>query len=100
MSARLVPPKLLDPVVAYFKPRRVILFGSAARGEAGPDSDIDLLVIVDDETSPDKLTFRAGYESRRSYRNGAADVFPVAKPLSKASAALPEPCSMRQRATA
>lgn len=69
-----VPRELLDPVVAYFKPRRVILFGSTARGEAGPDSDIDLLVIVDDDTPPEKLTFRAGYESRRSYRQGAADV--------------------------
>ena len=26
-------------------PERIILFGSLARGEAGPDSDIDLLVI-------------------------------------------------------
>jgi hypothetical protein len=75
MVAPLVPAELLDPVVAYFKPQRVILFGSTARGEAGPDSDIDLLVIVDDDTPPEKLTFRAGYESRRSYRNGAADVF-------------------------
>ncbi len=32
--------------VAWFNPRRVILFGSAARGLAGPDSDIDLLVVV------------------------------------------------------
>lgn len=76
MAAPLVPPELLDPVVAYFNPQRVILFGSAARGEAGPDSDIDLLVIVDDDTPPEKLTFRAGYESRRLYRRGAADVFP------------------------
>ena len=29
------------------KPRRIFLFGSAARGEAGPDSDIDLLVVMD-----------------------------------------------------
>ncbi|MGB7156475.1 MAG: nucleotidyltransferase domain-containing protein [Tepidisphaeraceae bacterium] len=29
-----------------FKPRRVILFGSHARGAAGPDSDVDLLVIM------------------------------------------------------
>src|SRR5947208_1315741 len=72
---RLVPRELLDPVVAYFKPKRVILFGSIARGEAGPDSDIDLLVIVDDDTLPERLTLRAGYESRRSYRR-AADVVP------------------------
>src|SRR5258707_12671438 len=67
MTAALVPPELLDPVVAYFRPRRVILFGSVARGEAGPDSDIDLLVVVDDDTPPEKLTLKAGYESGQSY---------------------------------
>lgn len=75
MSAQLVPRELLDPVIAFFRPRRVILFGSAARGEARPDSDIDLLVIVDDDTPPEKLTLRAGYESRRAYHH-PADVFP------------------------
>jgi hypothetical protein len=75
MSTALVPPELLDPVVAYFQPRRVIFFGSAARGEAGPDSDIDLLVIVDDDTPAEKLTLKAGYESRRSYGN-PTDVIP------------------------
>jgi len=75
MRTQLVPRELLDPVVAFFSPQRVILFGSAARGEAGPDSDIDLLVIVDDDTPPEKLTLRAGYESRRAYHH-PADVFP------------------------
>ena len=76
MTSPLMPADLLDTVVAYFNPLRVVLFGSTARGQAGHNSDIDLLVIVDDDTPPEKLTFRAGYESRRSYRDGAADVFP------------------------
>jgi predicted nucleotidyltransferase len=76
MTTRLVPSELLDPVVAYFNPRRVILFGSHARGDAGPDSDIDLLVIVDDDTPPEKVTLRAGFESRRSYHE-PVDVIPV-----------------------
>jgi|SRR3990167_4772020 len=29
------------------KPKAIILFGSAARGEAGEDSDLDILVIKD-----------------------------------------------------
>ena len=29
------------------KPRKIVLFGSRARGEHRPDSDIDLLVIED-----------------------------------------------------
>lgn len=27
--------------------RKLILFGSAARGDAGPDSDVDLLILTD-----------------------------------------------------
>lgn len=76
MTAPLVPSELLDPVVAYFRPQRVILFGSNARGEAGPDSDIDLLVIVDDDTPAEKLSHGARFEARRSYRE-AADIFPM-----------------------
>src|SRR5207247_9766136 len=75
MTKPRVPRDLLDPIVAYFKPQRVILFGSRARGEATRDSDIDLLVVVDDDTPPEKLTWKAGYEAHRSDR--AADVFPM-----------------------
>lgn len=76
MATPLVPPELLDPVVAYFNPRRVIVFGSVARGEAGPDSDIDLLVIVDDDTPAEMITLRSGFESRRTYHE-PADVIPA-----------------------
>ena len=42
--------RLLDEVVrrtiAAARPVRIILFGSAARGAMGPDSDLDLLVVV------------------------------------------------------
>jgi predicted nucleotidyltransferase len=71
----LVPPELLDPVVAWFNPRRVIVFGSVARGDAGPDSDIDLLVVLDDDAPKEKLTYRAGMEASRSYKE-PADVIP------------------------
>ena len=57
MTKPRVPRDLLDPIVTYFKPQRVILFGSRARGEATRDSDIDLLVIVDDDTPPFRATF-------------------------------------------
>jgi predicted nucleotidyltransferase len=33
-------------IVERFDPERIILFGSAARGDAGPDSDVDLLFVV------------------------------------------------------
>jgi predicted nucleotidyltransferase len=37
--------EIVRRVVEVAQPDRIILFGSAARGESGPDSDIDLLVI-------------------------------------------------------
>jgi len=33
-------------IVKGFSPERVILFGSHADGRAGPDSDVDLLVVM------------------------------------------------------
>jgi uncharacterized protein len=41
---------LVEQVVSIASPLRIILFGSAARGEAGPESDIDLLVVMPDGT--------------------------------------------------
>ena len=38
---------VVDRIVERFHPRRVILFGSLARGAATPDSDADLLVEMD-----------------------------------------------------
>ena len=75
MTTASVPSELLDAVVEYFRPLRVILLGSAACGDAGPDSDIDLLVILDDSAPPQHLTLAAGYQWRRSYHR-AADVIP------------------------
>jgi len=36
---------LVNRIVAAAAPEKIVLFGSAARGEMGPDSDYDLLVI-------------------------------------------------------
>ncbi|MBI3980241.1 MAG: nucleotidyltransferase domain-containing protein [Chloroflexi bacterium] len=33
-------------IVERFRPERIILFGSHARGTARPDSDVDLLVVL------------------------------------------------------
>jgi uncharacterized protein len=33
-------------IVRRFRPEKVILFGSHATGRAGPDSDVDLLVVM------------------------------------------------------
>jgi predicted nucleotidyltransferase len=39
---------LVMKIVDTVQPRRVILFGSAARGQMGPYSDVDLLVVMPD----------------------------------------------------
>ena len=36
---------IIQRIVEVAHPQRIIMFGSAARGEMGPHSDIDLLVI-------------------------------------------------------
>jgi uncharacterized protein len=37
---------MVQRIVRQFDPDRVILFGSHARGEGGPNSDVDLLVVM------------------------------------------------------
>ena len=42
--------RLVSQIVAVIHPLRIIIFGSAARGEALPDSDLDVLVVMPDGT--------------------------------------------------
>ena len=57
---RTVNPEVLDEIVrrivAAVAPERIILFGSAARGSMGPDSDLDLLVIKSGDYHRGRLT--------------------------------------------
>ena len=50
------PLQLLDyittTIVNRFHPERIVLFGSHARGEARPDSDIDLFVEMESRATP------------------------------------------------
>ena len=36
---------IVKQIIANYKPEKIILFGSAATGDMGPDSDIDVVVI-------------------------------------------------------
>ena len=38
--------RMVARIVKRFHPEKIILFGSHARGDAGPDSDVDLLVVM------------------------------------------------------
>ena len=41
--------EMVRRLVEAYQPERVYLFGSRARGDSGPDSDYDLMLIVGDE---------------------------------------------------
>ncbi len=43
---------IINATVAAVAPERIVLFGSRARGDAGPDSDLDLLVVARDSFTP------------------------------------------------
>jgi predicted nucleotidyltransferase len=52
---------MVDRIVAEFHPRRVYLFGSHAWGNPSTDSDIDLMIVVDNlPESPTRMAQRAG----------------------------------------
>ena len=63
---------MVDRIVHDFHPMRVILFGSYARGDAGPKSDVDLLVVFSDVSNKRK----AAVEIRRTLVD-----FPVGKDI-------------------
>lgn len=50
-----VPVDLVKRIAEQFLPDKIILFGSCARGEARPDSDVDLLVLFPEVADPNKL---------------------------------------------
>ncbi|MGH8067576.1 MAG: nucleotidyltransferase domain-containing protein [Candidatus Entotheonellia bacterium] len=39
---------IVQRIVVAVRPKRILLFGSAAQGRMGPDSDVDLLVVMPD----------------------------------------------------
>ena len=47
---------IIRQVVEAAKPEKIVMFGSAARGTMGPDSDIDILVIKKGRFSHDRVT--------------------------------------------
>lgn len=65
--------RMTAALVEAADPEQVILFGSHARGEAGPDSDIDLIVVEAEPFGPERDRFA---EALRLWRT--LDAFRVA----------------------
>lgn len=66
--------QVVDTIVREVSPETIVLFGSRVRGNARPDSDIDLLIV---ETEP--------FSPQRSRRKEAARLYMALKglPISK-----------------
>lgn len=75
-GAKIRDPRLdevLRRLVDAYRPETIYLFGSYARGDAGPDSDYDIMVVVPDDAAPERRRSRLAYE--RLWGTGiAADV--------------------------
>ena len=69
--------RVVEQIVAAVDPLRIILFGSAARGELGADSDLDVLVVVPDGQHTRKV---AQHIHRSLHRIGRAVDVVVATP--------------------
>lgn len=63
-----LPNGLLANIIRLINPRRVILFGSRARGDAREDSDWDVLIVVDDDTRQEQVNWQVMGEVRRGVR--------------------------------
>ena len=74
-------PSARDPVLAeivrrlvdVYQPECIYLFGSTARGDAGPDSDYDLIIILPDQAPQELLRARSAYLALRG-TGVAADI--------------------------
>jgi predicted nucleotidyltransferase len=43
--------RIIETISTAFRPRRIVVFGSQARGDASDDSDLDLLVEMETDVS-------------------------------------------------
>ena len=67
--------RIVDAIVRDLHPTRVILFGSRARDDHRPDSDVDLLIVYDGDLPKREVKLRV----RRLFRRPdfSLDVFVV-----------------------
>ncbi len=54
--------EIVPRLVEAYQPLYIFLFGSMARGDPGPDSDYDLLVVVPDDADAERRRSRLAYQ--------------------------------------
>jgi predicted nucleotidyltransferase len=57
--------EMVRRLVEVYRPEKIYLFGSVARGEATADSDYDLMIVVPDTSISTLKQNRAGYRALR-----------------------------------
>ena len=72
MTQSLAIAEITRRLVDYYQPERIYLFGSAARGDGGPDSDLDFCVVLPDAAPAD--LYRPGVHRELWDLGTAADV--------------------------
>jgi predicted nucleotidyltransferase len=65
--------EIVRRLIKAYEPDRIYLFGATARGDSGPDSDYDLMVVVPDDAPPERRRSRLAYQVLR-VTGRAADV--------------------------
>ncbi len=70
--------EIVRRLVAAYEPDFIYLFGSKARGDDGPDSDYDLMVVVPDDASAQRQQSGLAYEALRG-TGTAADILVCTK---------------------
>jgi excisionase family DNA binding protein len=71
--------EIVRRLVEGYDPERVYLFGSAARGEMGPGSDYDLMLVMPDDAEPERMDPRDAYSEYLWGTQGAVDVLIVTR---------------------
>jgi predicted nucleotidyltransferase len=59
--------ELTRRIVEEFRPQRVLLFGSYARGTPNADSDVDLLVVLPQATNPHEASVQIRLRTRPTF---------------------------------
>lgn len=56
---------MVERLVTAYVPERIYLFGSKARGDWGPDSDFDLMVVFPDDAPSERQDNAWAYDALR-----------------------------------